>query len=257
MALPTPNRWSVHIAVSIAFTSTRVSHSQLDSNGVERKPYVDSGTFMPIIVMQCIRGRAIGTVLATVGYVRIVKSKATFLLETITLNRFAHATLVLSLAILCTSGIVSAAPLTWSLSGVTFNDGATASGNFDYDASTNTYTLGTITVAAGVLPAATFDASNSYEGSLSQGAHFVMFDLSRYIQLKFASSLTNAGGTVSLLTGVNSYDCLNCSPYRLVTAGSVSAVESTGAVPEPSTMAFMLTAVGLAGVSRYYRRGRV
>jgi hypothetical protein len=44
---------------------------------------------------------------------------------------------------------VNAQTLTWTLSGVTFDDGGTGSGSFNYDASTNTYSNVNITTTSG------------------------------------------------------------------------------------------------------------
>ena len=45
----------------------------------------------------------------------------------------------------------------WTLSGVTFDDGGTASGSFDYDADTNTLSsINIVTTAGGTLAGAIF-----------------------------------------------------------------------------------------------------
>jgi hypothetical protein len=55
------------------------------------------------------------------------------------------------------AGSASAAPVTWTLNGVTFQDGATASGSFVYDATTNTYSNVNITTSGGtILPGASY-----------------------------------------------------------------------------------------------------
>ena len=55
----------------------------------------------------------------------------------------------------------SAAPLLWTLSGVTFADGGTASGSYIYDATTNTYSsVHVITTAGSRLPGATYTQEN-------------------------------------------------------------------------------------------------
>jgi hypothetical protein len=64
--------------------------------------------------------------------------------------RFALILSLCALAIFCAvPGSVSAAPVTWTLQGVTFNDGGTASGSFVYDAQTNTYSAINITTTTG------------------------------------------------------------------------------------------------------------
>ena len=55
-----------------------------------------------------------------------------------------------ALAVICVlSGSAAAAPVTWTLDGVAFDDGGTASGSFVYDAATNTYSAISITTTAG------------------------------------------------------------------------------------------------------------
>src|SRR5258708_19781801 len=47
------------------------------------------------------------------------------------------------------SVFASAAPVVWTLSGVTFSDGGTASGSFIFDADTNTYSSINVTTTPG------------------------------------------------------------------------------------------------------------
>ncbi len=53
------------------------------------------------------------------------------------------------LVLLCVPSVASADGITWSLSGVTFDDGGTASGSFVYDAVTNTVSAVNIVTTAG------------------------------------------------------------------------------------------------------------
>ena len=51
----------------------------------------------------------------------------------------------------------SATPLTWTLTGVTFVDGSTASGTFTFDADTNTYSsIDVMTTGGTAYPAETY-----------------------------------------------------------------------------------------------------
>ena len=47
---------------------------------------------------------------------------------------------VLAASTLVIAASANAAPVTWTLQNWVFDDGGTASGSFDFDASTNTYT---------------------------------------------------------------------------------------------------------------------
>lgn len=52
-----------------------------------------------------------------------------------------------------------------------------------------------------------------------------------------------------------SYECLNCSPYRFVTAGSlVAETAQSSVVPEPATWVPMLLGFGAAGFALRARR---
>ena len=151
---------------------------------------------------------------------------------------------------------VYAIPVTWSLTGATFDDGTSANGSFVYDADTNAYSAWAITVQNGTLSALTYDTTTSFLTLTNQDADGVLMmrnDGFRYINLNFLAPLTNAGGLIGLdLTLPSSLDngsweCDNCLIARFLTAGAVSAN-----VPEPGTVA--LFGLGLAGVGFARRR---
>jgi hypothetical protein len=163
------------------------------------------------------------------------------------------------LVLLCVPSVASADGITWSLSGVTFADGGTASGSFVYDAVTNTVSSINIVTTAGTPPFGGntytaldpgFDPPFPYDIPVVPNASG---DLTGTIVLDLElpmPGLTNLGGTVSLMTDVAGEDvCSNsdCSqvadtPFRAITAGElVSPVVTT---PEPP--AFVLVGIGLA-----------
>ena len=161
------------------------------------------------------------------------------------------------LVLLCVPSVASADGITWSLSGVTFDDGGTASGSFVYDAVTNTVSSVNIVTTAGTTFGGNtytaldpgFDPPVPYDIPVVPNASG---DLTGTMVLDLElpmPGLTNLGGTVSLLTDVAGEDvCSNsdCSavadtPFRMVTAGElVSPVVTT---PEPP--AFLLVGIGL------------
>lgn len=156
---------------------------------------------------------------------------------------FAH--LFVALLFGCVSvGNVCAEPVTWTLSGVTFTDGGTASGSFVYDADNPVpYAVlnWSISVAGGdtaTFPVLTYDQSNSsgfYANSnpTSNGASFSLNGSTRQIRLPGTSALTDAGGIIPVNTlGAGAAECFNCGPYRKYTAGNL-----IGTVPPAITSA--------------------
>lgn len=161
-------------------------------------------------------------------------------------------------------GSAHAAPLTWTLSGVSFIDGATASGSFVFDASTRTYLSWDIVTTATVDPGANGGLSNSMNGksystnSLSDAStdHFrnpaalaIQDALGNRFGVVYSSPLTDAGGVVPLKPGATMGYEINGFKSRNITAGSVIAAT---AVPEPATVALMLA--GLSAIAWARRR---
>jgi len=159
----------------------------------------------------------------------------------------------------------SAAPVTWTLQGVTFNDGGTASGSFSYDAVAGTYSSINITTTAGTaFSGATYLAVDPGNSSTSTVLRVVPNAGSAnagtaVLALFFSSALTSAGGTVALSTGLdegtcNTTGCTSAMGLRSLTGGSVSTVPPS-ATPIPSSLS--LLGVGLfflAGWSYFRRR---
>ena len=114
---------------------------------------------------------------------------------------FAFAALALTLSAFS----VQATPLTWTLNGVTFSDGATVSGSFVWDAASNSAGAFSFATTNGALGAFTYDgASSSFYGMnvfTSPSLLWTNNSVTRYIALTFVSTLTDAGGTVALTTG--------------------------------------------------------
>jgi len=130
-----------------------------------------------------------------------------------------------------------ATPVVWYLSGVTFNDGGTASGSFTYDADTTTYSAISISTSAG----STITTGNSYDitqAGIGCGTPEVVCLLNSAdgpdylgdLGLTLAhvgTPLTNDGGTITL-TFAREYTCetSTCStvtsPLRLLESGSIT-----------------------------------
>lgn len=158
-----------------------------------------------------------------------------------------------AIAISIVSSPAKAALVTWNLNDVTFDDGGTASGSFQYDADTEEMGNWDISVTSG----SKFSSLNwklplFFSGF--NGDFFALFNSSadRYFKLRFNSPLSNAGGTVSLNTSTTGSFESTCGgvagcvegpkfPARYVTTGSVTTEE----VPEPLTIMGTVLAGGM------------
>ena len=147
-----------------------------------------------------------------------------------------------------------ASPVLWTMSGVTFDDGAVATGSFVFDADTLAYSeIDIITTAGPVLPGDSyvlmhplFPPSSHHltlvaDLPLAVGVHAM--------NLSFSDDLTNAGGVVQLGPFINGIEgnctsagCFGVNPFREIAVGELRGT----AVPEPAAMA--LLAAGLASV---------
>jgi len=126
-------------------------------------------------------------------------------------------------------------PVVWTLSGVTFADGGTASGTFTYDAGTNTYSAVAITTTPGsVRSGATYAFSLGISGATFLLATTVNPAIDQTglpaLLLVYATPLTNAGGTVSLVSPSQEASCADAgcanppSTPRFTTSGSVTTL---------------------------------
>jgi|SRR5215470_3586346 len=141
--------------------------------------------------------------------------------------------------------------VSWTFSGVTFDDGGTASGSFDYNALHNTYSAIDITTTLGsAFGGTTYKSLSGGFGSSSTGLILgPSGDLTNtpLLFLMFGS-LTDSGGTVSL-TGVgegtcDNSDCSNNTLLRSITGGELGGTPIS--IPEPS--AFLLLGLGLVAL---------
>jgi PEP-CTERM motif len=145
------------------------------------------------------------------------------------------------LSALMLAAAVPAKASVYNLSGVTFNDGTTATGSLTIDvillpADAFLTAFDIVTAAAGSLPGET------YQGSTSQVC--CNFDLSAPGALLH---LSVSGLSLSGASSVSGYE-VDGGNFRLIASGSL-----TSAVPEPSTWVMMI--LGFAGVGfMAYRR---
>jgi hypothetical protein len=162
----------------------------------------------------------------------------------------------LAAPMLALAGVAAqATPLTWTLTGVSFVDGAAASGSFVFDADTDTYLSWNITTTATVDPQLNGGLGNAMTGKSYSTNNLGNAPSSYYLNpsalgvrdaqgnsfgLSFASKLSDAGGVIALKPGVMGFE-FNGSRTRNVTAGWVTAV------PEPGTYSLLLAGLAMVG----------
>lgn len=156
----------------------------------------------------------------------------------------------------------SADGVTWTLTNLTFPDGATITGSFVYDATTNTVTDINVVSSAGLTLSNTTFAGASYNqlapdfGPFAFEMGFLSGSTSPNfgIELEFYTSpdgtafqsLTNAGGTV--FADINEFTCFDskCDTFAEI-RGTVPGGTVVG-VPVKEPSAFLLLGVGVLGL---------
>jgi len=176
---------------------------------------------------------------------------------------------VVAVIILFVTGSVQAAPITWTLNNVVFDDGATVTGSFVYDQDTNLYSEMSITVAGGYMfdpygfplaadPFTWAEVQLSPDSSSTNETRFLVRDsirsggscqnyCTRQFRFVFDTALTNVGGTANLLLGAQSYERLTTSSSsrrRDIVSGTISAV------PVPAAVWLFASALGGLGWMR-------
>jgi PEP-CTERM motif len=160
-------------------------------------------------------------------------------------------TLVLLTSALISAQISTASTVNWSLNGVAFSDGATASGTFDWDATSQSISNWNINVTSGLLSAFAYTPVDSTAGAFLQAAgyektyFFSVTGSTRQLRLTPLAPLTDQGGTIGINLntfggGSGSVECFNCSPYRPVVGGSfTTATTIPASTPEPTSVGLM------------------
>ncbi len=152
-----------------------------------------------------------------------------------------------------------AAPVTWSLNSVTtVGTGLFAgvpgslTGTFDYDASTNTYSNILIRntpndVEPTPLTFSTFSSGDSGILVLLNGGPDPDGGIGRHtLTLDFVGNLSDLGGSITLDTATSFATYFTGIRRSNINGGTVEAAPGVGGVPEPASLALVLSALGLA-----------
>lgn len=167
----------------------------------------------------------------------------------------------------------SAAPVTWTLTDTTFDDGGTATGSFVYDADTNLYSHVNITTTTGSIRVGetyTHVCSGPCAPQADIGADFVLFlneessdDMldKPAVSLVFEEALSDTGTEVNIIFSFESLcdvsDCsaVNTSVSRMLATGRVTSqpfvppVAVATPVPTLGQWSLMLLTPLLAGIT--------
>ncbi|MBL4663544.1 MAG: HYR domain-containing protein, partial [Flavobacteriaceae bacterium] len=143
---------------------------------------------------------------------------------------------------LLTTGMLFAQGQTWYLNNVTYDTGATASGSFDFDATTDTYSNINITIENspnhGTTNYGVINTSSPGNSTFMSTVPELLANLtgSPYAGLNFASSLTNAGGTIDILPNPPGFSFQStCSNANCSLFGGPADRISTGSVTTART----------------------
>jgi hypothetical protein len=165
---------------------------------------------------------------------------------------------LLALLLCAASSTIFAVPVQWTFSGITFNDGGTASGTFVYDAATNTYSGINVTVTGGSLSSVSYIAQHPIaSATVLAFLPSASGDLTglRVLVLSPSGALTDSGGARTLVAALaegpcDNATCTSATGVRSITAGSLTGSSvPTAAIPTVSTAMLAALAMLMAGAA--------
>jgi hypothetical protein len=122
----------------------------------------------------------------------------------------------------------AASTRTWTLSGVTFDDGGVMTGSFDLS---DAGVMSAVSITTSGGDTGTYGATLTYDGTNTGGVGYYQGDGwyavmltngSRYLKIPLNDLSTAGDGDIVALAD-GGWECFNCSPYRNITAGSIVA----------------------------------
>lgn len=147
-----------------------------------------------------------------------------------------------TLSVLALPAPAQAATLeTYTLTGVTFADGGTASGWVEVgsDRSVRRFEMSVAGGDTATYPPTTYSSdagATTYVFPNDSSILFFLPQSQRFMRLTTGPGLFDEAGTRSLaLNGASSYECYNCSPFRTVSAGTL---EGAASPLTPQTLSF-------------------
>jgi len=146
----------------------------------------------------------------------------------------------------------ASANITFTFSGVTFDDGGTLTGTFITNDTATALIDFDITTAGGAVTGFEYTPGTAGSGSTSLPGIIVVepASLDHILQVTFSGGLTTLGAPI-LIGTFDSFEQVGTT-HRDITAGLVSAAPA--GVPEPSTIA--LLGIGVLGLLFFARRSR-
>jgi hypothetical protein len=164
--------------------------------------------------------------------------------------------IVLFIAAFFASASVCAMPVEWVIDSLVFDDGGMGSGTFTYDADTNIYSnIDIVTTAGTESEGAPYISVIDAAANDSTYVAVMVYPLegSHMLELSFADSLTNAGGTIAI-DGYGESLCGQECMYPVLRLRQISAGQIS-AVPVPAAAWLLGSALAGLGWMRRKRAG--